>query len=162
MGFLGREVPGLTRLASRVSEAFITGTSGLNLSPLGTPALNECGLAWTSEYLGFIPLEQNWEFYGLVRKGFMEEVPVQPRLQRWVGFQKAETRRGQLQGGPCPLSRGPSSGQGPPSARVARLNSSFSLKSHWCCPNRNLLFLGWLLGELLPTSPRPQNSPSQI
>ena len=50
----------------------------------------------------------------------------------------------------------------PPSARVARLNPSFSLKSHWCCPNRNLLFLAWLLEELLPTCPRPQNSPSQI
>lgn len=100
MGFLGREVPGLTRPASRVSEAFITGTSGLNLSPLGTPALNERGLAWTSEYLGFIPLEQNCAFYGLVRKGFMEEVPVQPRLQRWVGFQKAETLKRSASGWP--------------------------------------------------------------
>lgn len=37
-----------------VSEVNITRVTGLSLSPLGSPALNEHGLAWTSEYPGFL------------------------------------------------------------------------------------------------------------
>lgn len=54
MGLLWGEFQGPTGLAFRVSEANITRVTGLSLSPLRSPTLNEHGLAWTSEYLGFL------------------------------------------------------------------------------------------------------------
>lgn len=57
MGLLWGEFLRPTGLAFRMSEANITRATGLSLNPLGFPALNEHGLAWTSEYLGLLSPE---------------------------------------------------------------------------------------------------------
>lgn len=164
-------VPGTDWLAVRVPEASSTQVTAFSLSLLGTPALNQHGLAWTSEYRGFLSPEQNCEFDGCVENGKSERAP-QRRRHRSQGFRdgwgfrrlggreneevslgvahllplEAQVQGHLIPGGYCTLSG---------------MCRSFSLKPH-CCPNRNLLYLVWLLGELLPTSPSPQNSPSQI
>lgn len=88
---------------------------------------------------------------------------MESKLQKWIGFQKVRGRDNEeisFRVDHLLSLTSPSFGhrlRGP-----LGMYPAFFLKRLRCRLNRNLLLLAWLLGGLLPTSPIPQGSPSQI